>query len=75
MSIGIFTFGATLLAGVMALFSSGPQNMTLAMPPLVATPFTDTACLECHTDRTRLTELAPVEATADEAESLSSGPG
>jgi hypothetical protein len=34
--------------------------------------FEDTACLDCHTDQTRLTELAqPVE----ETESLSSGPG
>ncbi|MBI5670630.1 MAG: hypothetical protein HZC41_21775 [Chloroflexi bacterium] len=35
-------------------------------------PFTDTACLQCHTDQARLTELAkPVEPK----ESLSEGPG
>lgn len=38
----------------------------------VRVAFTDQACLDCHTDRARLQELA-VE--PEETESLSSGPG
>lgn len=45
------------------------QTAAAAPTPLV---FEDGACLECHTDQERLTELAlPVE----EVESHSSGPG
>ncbi len=35
-------------------------------------PFSDQACLDCHTDQARLTELALPEETTEE---LSSGPG
>lgn len=35
-------------------------------------PFTDTACLDCHTDQERLVTLAVEE---EAPESLSSGPG
>ena len=37
-------------------------------------PFEDFACLDCHTDKQRLTELAPAQ-EQEEEESLSSGPG
>ncbi len=36
-------------------------------------PFTDTACLNCHTDQPTLVELAIPE--EDDHEALSSGPG
>jgi hypothetical protein len=42
-------------------------------PIATVEPFTDTACLECHNNQERLTELAVEE--ENEAESLSSGPG
>lgn len=50
------------------------QPAAVNLPPTEVwlKPFTDTACLECHTDQAKLTELAkPVEAK----ESLSEGPG
>lgn len=37
-------------------------------------PFTDKACLDCHTNESLLTKLAPAE-EEETAESLSSGPG
>jgi len=45
-------------------------NQLPATPGL--TPFTDAACLNCHTDQERLTTLAVAE---EKSESLSSGPG
>lgn len=54
----------------------GMTNSTaLALSPQLVTPFVDTACLDCHTDRSRLTELAPPVEEAEAEESLSSGPG
>jgi hypothetical protein len=71
----------TLLVG--ALFTTtGVLLLAFATPGIASgtpaqemEPFSDFACLECHTDRQRLTELAPAEAADEEAESLSSGPG
>jgi hypothetical protein len=67
---------------ISALFTvSGVMLLAFATPGIVSgntnqqiEPFTDFACLECHTDQQRLTELAPAE-QEEEAESLSSGPG
>jgi len=49
-----------------------PTGATLAPAVLTVEPFTDYACLNCHTDQEQLTALAVVEETG---ESLSSGPG
>ena len=75
------TSRVTLIAG--ALFTAtGVLLLAFATPGIASgtaaeqvEPFSDFACLECHTDRQRLTELAPAEAEDEEAESLSSGPG
>lgn len=49
---------------------------TSADPMAQREPFSDTACLDCHTDQQRLEEITS-ENEADEPEeaSLSSGPG
>lgn len=53
-----------------------PANRALNLTPLAtlatAEPFTDFACLDCHTDQARLMELALPD---EPEESLSSGPG
>ncbi|MCA9907088.1 MAG: hypothetical protein KC519_00460 [Anaerolineae bacterium] len=66
--------GALLMAAGIAMLSSsvGGVSVSLASPSLEIEPFEDFACLECHTDQQRLSELA-VEEEAPEA--LSSGPG
>lgn len=53
---------------------TGDVADTFAVSDVMTTvpPFTDTACLNCHTDQAALTELAKPE---EETESLSSGPG
>lgn len=76
LSGGIFAFGLTLiLAGLAVLFTNHPAEaagITLR-PDVQIEPFTDTACLDCHTSESRLKELAvPVE---EEEAALSSGPG
>lgn len=64
--------GSTLIAVGFALLVSTPSRIG-ASPFQDIPPFTDAECLACHTDQTRLQELAiPVK---EEAESLSSGPG
>lgn len=74
--------GLACIAAGLALFAVGTPGLTqdagyrVRLPadfPNAAT-FTDTACLECHTNEQRLTELAVVPEDA-EAEGLSSGPG
>lgn len=50
-----------------------PSQLTLPPPTPIHAPFTDQACLECHTDQERLTLLAHPDEPAHEA--LSSGPG
>ena len=52
-----------------------PVGTAVAHLPATAVwlePFTDTACLECHTDQQKLTELAVPD---EPKESLSEGPG
>ena len=56
------------------LFLTTPLPLALAEEPQDITPFEDFACLNCHTDKARLTELAVVAPQEDE-EALSSGPG
>ncbi len=70
--VALVTLGfSCLAAGTAALFFtvSGP-----VLAQFEREPFTDQACLDCHTDQARLTELAVVE-QEDEKEALSSGPG
>lgn len=50
--------------------TSRVSQITIEPTPVVA-PFTDQACLDCHTNQERLTELAVEE----EVVSLSEGPG
>lgn len=66
--------GALLMAAGIAMLSSsvGGVSVSLASSRLEIEPFEDFACLECHADQQRLSELA-VEEEAPEA--LSSGPG
>ena len=62
-------FSAVMLAG-MGLVAVGAVASTDGQPE----PFTDQACLDCHTDQASLTELAVVDEEEPE-EALSSGPG
>ena len=64
-----FIFSIAMLVGL-GLVAVGAVASTHGQPE----PFTDQACLDCHTDQARLTELAVVEEEEPE-ESLSSGPG
>lgn len=49
-----------------------PDTFAVSMP-ITVPPFTDTECLDCHTNQPLLVELAVEEENL--AESLSSGPG
>lgn len=64
-----FVFSAVMVVG-MGLVAVGAVASTDGQ----SEPFTDRACLDCHTDQAHLTELAVVEAEEPE-EALSSGPG
>jgi hypothetical protein len=66
------TGGFALLAAGFALMTGSPTAVA-AQPSLEVEPFEDFACLDCHTDRDRLEELAIAEEPSEE--SLSSGPG
>jgi hypothetical protein len=57
-----------------AAFLVAPAGISLAQER-VNHRFTETACLDCHTDQARLQELAPAKENVEEAEALSSGPG
>ncbi len=73
--VTLFTLVGTALVSLGAiLFVTKPASVTYADDPQDITPFEDFACLDCHTDRTRLTELAAEVPEEEEAE-LSSGPG
>lgn len=66
------------MATGMVLFASGPTGVSITSAGALEQrePFTDTACLDCHTDQARLEELtANDEADEPEEASLSSGPG
>ena len=66
--------GALLITAGIAMLSSsvGGVSISFASPGMEIEPFGDFACLECHTDQQRLSELAIEE---EEPEALSSGPG
>lgn len=69
----LFTCGALLISAGVALLAHPAILPAHAQSGGEIEPFTDSACLDCHTDQQRLTELAVVEEEAPEA--LSSGPG
>jgi hypothetical protein len=69
----IFTFGAALVTAGFAVISLTTAGLVSGTPHQQIETFEDFACLDCHSDQDRLTELAVVE--EKEAESLSSGPG
>ncbi|MCC7206898.1 MAG: hypothetical protein IT323_06305 [Anaerolineae bacterium] len=59
-------------SGAAALQNAPTAEVSLLQPTPALPPFTDYACLDCHTDQDKLVELAkPVEVH----EALSSGPG
>ena len=63
----IFLTGLSLIFSGLAFIGTGLISAQQTQP------FTDDACLNCHTDQNRLMELAPKQ--EEVAESLSSGPG
>ena len=66
--------GTTLMTFAFMLFFSAPISILRADEPQDSVPFEDFECLNCHTDKARLTELAE-EAPQEEEAALSSGPG
>jgi hypothetical protein len=71
---GLLASGGVLISAGMVVMALSTAGAVAGEPALAERePFTDQACLDCHTDEDRLTELAVVEEVAHEA--LSSGPG
>lgn len=70
----LMLIGTSCVAIGGALFALLPAQPVDAGASSKIDPFTDFACLDCHTDQQRLIELIPIE-EEPEAESLSSGPG
>lgn len=69
--VGLVLIGAgilTQMGGVVHASSSQPDEQQTPVVP----PFTDIACLECHTNQETLQTLAVEE---EVVESLSEGPG
>ena len=66
--------GTTLMSFGFTLFLTTPINIIYADEPQDVASFEDFECLNCHTDKTRLTELA-AEIPGEEEAALSSGPG
>lgn len=73
--VTLFTvIGIALMSFAFMLFFSAPVSISLADDPYDTASFDDFECLNCHTNKARLTELA-VEAPQEEEAALSSGPG
>jgi hypothetical protein len=66
---------AICFAAGFAILVSVPPGVTAAGPLEQREPFTDTTCLDCHTDQGRLEELTANMADEPEEDDLSSGPG
>jgi hypothetical protein len=66
--------GAMLMPFSFTLFVTAPIGITFADEPQDSVLFEDFECLNCHTDKIRLTELAE-EVPQEEEAALSSGPG
>ncbi|MEZ4668575.1 MAG: hypothetical protein R3E39_11745 [Anaerolineae bacterium] len=60
MQLTLLALGLTSTAIGGVLFMMVPAQQVVASLPAETKPFTDNACLECHTDQKRLTELIPV---------------
>lgn len=69
--IGIALIGAGIMTQMVGIARANPPEK-VAQPNQVVPPFTDTACLECHTNREQLQVLAVEEVVA---ESHNEGPG
>lgn len=69
--LGIALIGAGLMTQMVGVAHANPPQKVSEPKPVVP-PFTDIACLECHTDRDQLQILAVEE---EVVESLSEGPG
>lgn len=69
---GLLATGGVLFAAGLAVMAFGPASVAAGMPLAEREPFTDQACLDCHTDEDRLVALAVEE---ESPEALSSGPG
>lgn len=70
----LMVIGAILMPFGFTLFVTAPISITLADEPQDSALFEDFECLNCHTDKIRLTELAQ-EVPPEEEAALSSGPG
>ena len=70
----LIALGTVMMSLGFALFLIKPASVIRADEPQDITPFEDFACLDCHTDKARLTELA-AEVPQEEEAALSSGPG
>jgi hypothetical protein len=64
--------GSLCIAAGLAVMALGPTGAVSGMSRAESEPFSDQACLDCHTDEDRLKELAVEE---ESPETLSSGPG
>ena len=69
---GLLATGGVFFAAGLAVMAFGPAGAAAGMPLTEREPFTDQACLDCHSDEDRLMALAVEE---ESPEALSSGPG
>lgn len=69
--IGIVLISAGIFTQMVSVVSAHSSQQE-AEPSPVVPPFTDTACLECHTNQETLKTLAVEEVVV---ESISEGPG
>ena len=69
---GTLLGGLTLIGAGLFMTAANSAKIASAAVNAEIEPFTDTECLACHTDRSRLTELA---APPQVVETLSEGPG
>ncbi|MCU0479934.1 MAG: hypothetical protein MUE54_01825 [Anaerolineae bacterium] len=69
--VGFVLIGAGLLTQVMGVAHASPPKVQQQPTPVVP-PFTDIACLECHTNQEALQTLAVEKEVVD---SHSEGPG
>ncbi|MBZ0275246.1 MAG: hypothetical protein K8I60_03835 [Anaerolineae bacterium] len=69
----LFGFGALLVTASVGLLLFPAEGIVSGSPAQDIPPFTDHACLDCHTNEARLRDLAVKPEPPEE--SLSSGPG
>ncbi|MCB9452225.1 MAG: hypothetical protein H6672_12350 [Anaerolineaceae bacterium] len=69
----VFGLGAILVSAGVGLLLFPTTGVVSGSPSQDIPPFTDYACLDCHTDEARLKEFAAEPEEPEE--SLSSGPG